>query len=100
MFSDLFERSCGLSRIHVSLTFPNQQIAFPRRMEDLAGPCNEMSVPPLCAMTTFTDLSSSPPQLGLQEQFSPPDVKCPNYDASLDLADGPGLAAMVKRAYS
>ena len=51
-------------------------------VDDIAGPCTEMSTPPMCALGTYT--KAVPSQLSTYEESTPFPAECPSYDPDFD----------------
>merc|ERR1712014_53807 len=63
-------------------------------MDDVAGVCSMVSVPPMCTMATFWNLWRAPPQFADFDDAHPFPRRCPEQDDGedgLDSADSPEL---------
>jgi hypothetical protein len=64
-------------------------------VEDLQGPCNEMAVPPMCALATYSRTDSLPPQTTSFDQSNSYPSECPKYNAEIDVSRGGSLSSLL-----
>merc|ERR1712007_418580 len=57
------------------------------RVNDIAGPCSMVSVPPMCTQAFFVATSKVPPQYVSMDEANPYPKDCPAFDAGLDGVD-------------
>jgi len=60
-------------------------------VNDIAGPCSMVSVPPACTQAFFVATSKVPPQYVSMDEANPYPKDCPAHDAELDGVDDPTL---------
>lgn len=56
-------------------------------MEDIEGPCSEVSVPPFCSFSIFVNQKIVPPQLVSYDESHSYPATCPKKDDSFDISD-------------
>ncbi len=64
-------------------------------IEDLSGPCDEMSVPPMCSLAVYKRTDSLPPQSTTFDDENSYPEECPKYDPELDVSRGASLSSML-----
>ena len=67
------------------------------RVDDIAGPCDEMSVPPMCALGVYTRTDNLPEQTSDFDESQPFPMKCPAFDQDLDFSKPNGLSRVLKK---
>ncbi|KAF4726726.1 hypothetical protein FOZ62_007244, partial [Perkinsus olseni] len=67
-------------------------------LDDVSGPCDSSSVPPVCAMAHFSRVDDMPPQYSTFDEHEPFSDKCPPFDPTLVFAGDHSLLEAVRRA--
>jgi len=65
-------------------------------LEDIAGACTNIGLPPLCSTAVFWNIALLPPQYTSHEDAIPPPVSCPRATFSLDGSDDVHLYDSLK----
>ncbi|KAF4680249.1 hypothetical protein FOZ60_013846, partial [Perkinsus olseni] len=66
-------------------------------LNDVSGPCDSSSVPPVCAMAHFYRVDDMPPQYSTFDEYEPFSDKCPPFDPTLVFAGDHSLLEAVRR---
>lgn len=59
----------------------------PHRVDDIAEPCQRISIPPFCAFSYYLNTKLIPPQITDYEEEHPYPQECPKFDPDYDVPD-------------